>query len=65
MQPPPRGCVLKQDGLDDAANGRYAAAFSRLCVETNMLKHAKSATKAAAFSRLCVETIFMIVSKLE
>ena len=33
-----------------------AAAFVRLCVETQLLAHSLSETVAAAFVRLCVET---------
>ena len=62
-QPPSGGCVLK------LLNGNYwkveskAAAFGRLCVETNVLTKQDYLNLAAAFGRLCVETMRAI--KLE
>ena len=57
MQPPSGGCVLKQIYLEAAKATIEAAAFGRLCVETQSKEQAAQAIIAAAFGRLCVETI--------
>ena len=56
MQPPSRGCVLKQLRLELIQRLKYAAAFARLCVETKTSKIIHAVEPAAAFARLCVET---------
>ena len=55
-QPPSGGCVLKPylDGIDTPYI--EAAAFGRLCVETNRCRDCDYCRQAAAFGRLCVET---------
>ena len=57
MQPPPRGCVLKQtSACHQKLGGIRAAASARLCVETNCRKVLLAQIVAAASARLCVET---------
>ena len=56
-QPPSGGCVLKQPKRFRTPQGMQAAAFGRLCVETNPRKRWVIIHKAAAFGRLCVETV--------
>ena len=57
MQPPSCGCVLKQIKLRDAKYcALRAAAFVRLCVETQKTITSGQISRAAAFVRLCVET---------
>ena len=55
-QPPSRGCVLKHAELSSQMYYLDAAAFGRLCVETNAEDLAATPKAAAAFARLCVET---------
>ena len=57
MQPPSRGCVLKLSIRNFQVNNLYAAAFARLCVETQLRPGDVIRVHAAAFARLCVETI--------
>ena len=56
VQPPSGGCVLKlvRDRLNKII--KVAAAFGRLCVETNSALVLCTGAIAAAFGRLCVET---------
>ena len=57
MQPPPRGCVLKQNGMGQTGIPDVAAASARLCVETQKVyRFSQRCTDAAASARLCVET---------
>ena len=56
MQPPPRGCVLKQQQEDANKALTIAAASARLCVETSDLLSTSTPLYAAASARLCVET---------
>ena len=56
MQPPPRGCVLKQQDPILLNFALYAAASARLCVETRLAAVAWIWSLAAASARLCVET---------
>ena len=55
-QPPSGGCVLKHIIRLDFDNGRYPAAFRRLCVETLYGLKGMPFFTPAAFRRLCVET---------
>ena len=55
-QPPSGGCVLKQHNDEHLMHYKNAAAFGRLCVETNSNNLDFSGAPAAAFGRLCVET---------
>ena len=57
MQPPSRGCVLKQLRLWQYQALLQAAAFARLCVETRIFGSGAEQSAAAAFARLCVETL--------
>ena len=57
MQPPSRGCVLKQDLPYEPHQKLTAAAFARLCVETRLADKGQATAQAAAFARLCVETL--------
>ena len=56
-QPPSGGCVLKQQMLGVFRCVQIAAAFRRLCVETELAWLAIARREAAAFRRLCVETL--------
>ena len=58
LQPPSGGCVLKLNAKAKKAYGRSspAAAFGRLCVETELPGNQEINLGAAAFGRLCVET---------
>ena len=55
-QPPSGGCVLKQQRLWYMGPMFRAAAFGRLCVETDYVTIRSAVKSAAAFGRLCVET---------
>ena len=55
-QPPSGGCVLKLGLSRLVISGEQAAAFGRLCVETESRLNAYLFCFAAAFGRLCVET---------
>ena len=58
MQPPSGGCVLKRCNAITYRQSDRAAAFGRLCVETNQTAGRNSPNEpAAAFGRLCVETL--------
>ena len=57
-QPLSCGCVLKRYVTRFAGWRATAAAFVRLCVETNLTQKATQATSAATFGWLCVETVF-------
>ena len=58
QQPPPCGCVLKQELGIYFRLGLLAAASARLCVETIVSAiHLSAITLAAASARLCVETL--------
>ena len=59
LQPPLGGCVLKHDLRHEAATRLAAAAFRRLCVETQESPKPHHLENAAAFRRLCVETVFV------
>ena len=64
MQPPPRGCVLKQHKLSYVKPTKRAAASARLCVETLTNQDLSPPfIKAAASARLCVETYDKIKNK--
>ena len=56
LQPPSCGCVLKPVGGYILNENFKAAAFVRLCVETQICDLDHSFVHAAAFVRLCVET---------
>ena len=49
--------MLKLEKVTALSDDERAAAFGRLCVETNYIKLAMAGTCAAAFGRLCVETL--------
>ena len=57
MQPPSGGCVLKRRVRAMRDENGKAAAFGRLCVETQRLTSLCRRSPAAAFGRLCVETL--------
>ena len=56
MQPPSGGCVLKHNFTPTRTGVYLAAAFGRLCVETESYGIYHQLGTAAAFGRLCVET---------
>ena len=56
MQPPSGGCVLKPEIIKNSNLAIIAAAFGRLCVETDEPINNTTSEFAAAFGRLCVET---------
>ena len=58
-QPPSGGCVLKQLVLSKRIQQCPAAAFGRLCVETDKAGKYYNLDPAAAFGRLCVETAWL------
>ena len=58
-QPPSGGCVLKLGVGQLLQQCHPAAAFGRLCVETNVKFLDIGLRIAAAFGRLCVETSFV------
>ena len=47
---------MKQSSAGIASKNDGAAAFGRLCVETEYFSNIPARTYAAAFGRLCVET---------
>ena len=61
MQPPSGGCVLKRSMDEKFVKEQEAAAFGRLCVETNYCRRCFGSSWAAAFGRLCVETFSVIL----
>ena len=58
-QPPLGGCVLKQFALGAKVKALQAAAFRRLCVETDETPLLSAQIEPAAFRRLCVETAIL------
>ena len=62
VQPPSGGCVLKRISFFVSYPPAGAAAFGRLCVETNSERLKKRVGVAAAFGRLCVETMSPVKS---
>ena len=58
-QPPSGGCVLKHEFHRVPRDVYSAAAFRRLCVETQLRQSMIIAPTAAAFRRLCVETFLL------
>ena len=61
-QPPSGGCVLKLVINDERWMIVPAAAFGRLCVETQQGRGNNYKEPAAAFGRLCVETCKISIS---
>ena len=59
-QPPSGGCVLKHQ-LEAVHHIVIAAAFGRLCVETDPRPYRLGRRRPAAFGRLCVETLCFLL----